>query len=199
MNKPDYKKITQALSYIAGKNGGAINYMKAIKLVYLSDRLHLRKYGRLITNDQMVGMKNGTVGSQTKDVATLNGDFLPYSAYQYAEDNLVKDNFIIKTQRKTMEDLSETDIECLDVIFDKLGSINEFDLANKVTHDLPEWKRHEYEIVTEGKTCVDIDELDMFKSPISIPVLKEIYNQSETELALSRDLYLECKEREEVI
>jgi len=65
----DCRKTTQALNYFAIKAGGTINRMKAIKLVYLADRYHLRKYCRLITNDIYFAMDNGPVASGVKDIA----------------------------------------------------------------------------------------------------------------------------------
>jgi len=44
----NHKKAVQTLAYFAQKEGGVINKMKAFKLIWLSDRLHLRKYGRPI-------------------------------------------------------------------------------------------------------------------------------------------------------
>ena len=59
-----YKKATQALNFFALKKDGKINKMKAIKLIYLADRLHLRKYGRPIVGDIYWAMKLGPVGSR---------------------------------------------------------------------------------------------------------------------------------------
>lgn len=52
----DYRKTTQALNFFAVKNGGHINKMRSIKLIYFADRFHLRKYGRPITNDEYFAM-----------------------------------------------------------------------------------------------------------------------------------------------
>src|SRR3990167_7093267 len=78
-----YKKATQALNFFAQKKDGKINKMKAIKLIYLADRLHLRKYGRPIVGDAYWAMKLGPVGSRTKRVAEL--DTMPDEAYVYAK------------------------------------------------------------------------------------------------------------------
>jgi hypothetical protein len=47
-----YKKAAQTINYFAIQNGGEIDKLHALKRVYFDDRFHLRKYGRLITNDQ---------------------------------------------------------------------------------------------------------------------------------------------------
>lgn len=68
MNTFNYKKSVQALNYLAVLEGGAINYMKALKLIWLSDRYHLRNHGRTITGDKYFALKNGPVASFTKDI-----------------------------------------------------------------------------------------------------------------------------------
>ena len=195
MNKPDYKKITQALNYIAEREGGKINYMKALKLSYLADRLHLRKYGRLITNDRLVAMKNGTLGSQAKDIVSKN-KALPYEAYHYSENKLKRDldKFTIESNYKNKDRLSETDIECIDRVISVVGDKKEFDLA-KLTHKLPEWERHEYTINRGENLVVDLEISDLFE-PTNDPLLKEIYSQSKEELRLSREIFNESLEQE---
>ena len=184
MIRPDYKKITQVLNYMAEREGGKINYMKALKLLYLADRLHLRKYGRLITDDRLVAMKKGTLGSQAKDII-LKNDNLPYIVYKYSEDKLKRDlaKYTIESNFKSKDNLSETDIECVDKVISVLGKKKEFDLA-KLTHDLPEWKRHEYVIEKGEKLVEDLDPLDLFE-PTNNHELNKIYSQPDEELILS--------------
>jgi len=189
MNKPDYKKITQVLNYIAQKSGGEVNYMKALKLLYFAERLHLRKYGRLISGDVLVAMKNGTLGSQTRDIAKLS-DYLPHVVYEYAENKLKrKDDYSIEANCADKDHLSETDIECVDKVLGILGDKDQFELA-ELTHKLPEWKKHEYEIEEDGIPVVSIDLLDLFK-PTHNDLLNKIYSQSEIQLNTSRDLFTE--------
>lgn len=60
MPNTNYRKITQALNYLATKNPDKkINKLKAIKLVWIADRYHLRKYGRPITWDTYEAMPLG--------------------------------------------------------------------------------------------------------------------------------------------
>lgn len=56
-----YRKAAQALNYFAIQNGGEIEKLQALKLIYFADRYHLRKYGRPITNDQYWAMNFGPV------------------------------------------------------------------------------------------------------------------------------------------
>ncbi len=195
--KPDYKKIIQVLNYIAEKAGGKIPYMKALKLLYLADRLHLREYGRLITDDKLVAMKYGTLGSQAKNIVTMS-EYLPHIVYEFVEDKLKRnDDLSIQTNYKERDELSQTDIECVDKIFSEFGKKTQFELAD-LTHELPEWKKHEYSIEKEKIKVVKIDVYDLFK-PTENKELGKIYSQSEAELELSKDLFSESLEQKALV
>jgi len=79
----DYKKATQAINYLAIKEGGRIEKLKLIKLVYFADRYHLRRYGRPMINDAYFAMPLGPVGSSVKDIAEFSS-FLDETERVYA-------------------------------------------------------------------------------------------------------------------
>ena len=85
----NYKKSVQALNILAFKNGGVINKMKAIKLIWLSDRLHLRKFGRTITGDDYYALPNGPVPSATRDILE-SSNFLDDVASDYAKEYITE-------------------------------------------------------------------------------------------------------------
>lgn len=198
MNRPDYKKITQVLNYIAEKEGGEVNYMKALKLLYFADRLHLRKYGRLITDDRLVAMNKGTLGSQARDII-LKNEVLPYNVFEYSKDKLKRDlkKYTIGPNFKDKSSLSKTDIECVDKVISIFGDKEEFDLA-ELTHKLPEWKRHEYVIEKKEKLVEDLEPLDLFE-PTDNRELNKIYSQSDEELTISKNLFLEYLDQEKIL
>lgn len=200
MANPDYKKIIQALNYLATKEGGSIDYLKAIKLLYLADRLHLRKYGRLITDDHLVAMWNGTLGSMTKDIANHSQQFLPYEVYKYSEDKLARDKaaYTITAKSEDKDRLSDTDMECMNEVFKTLGSLDGFKLGD-LTHNLPEWKRHEYVITKKEKLKMDLEPSDLFEVSDGKENLGEIYMQSPNDLELSKELFFDSKEQESLI
>ena len=141
--KFNHKKAVQMLNLLAEKNGGKINKMKAIKLVFFADRYHLRKYGRPITNDEYFAMDFGPVPSGAKDIAELSG-FLSSSETDYASEFIeVMDSYTYKSKKDADKKVfSDTDLEALSFSWDKYGHLDKFKLA-ELTHDLPEWKRHE--------------------------------------------------------
>ncbi len=72
----DEKKAT-ALAAIIIKNDngkGAMNYMKLLKMMYMCDRLTLRKFNHTITHDTYIAMKKGPVLSYTYNIIAMADD-----------------------------------------------------------------------------------------------------------------------------
>lgn len=140
----NYQKAIQAIVFFAQKEGNRINRMKALKLVYFADRYHLRKYGSLITNDEYYAMEYGPVASGVKDILELS-DFLDRREKEYAVQFLKKaEQFHIEvTHPFQSRVLSQTEIEALSFAWEKFGQYDALTLSKKVTHQYPEWKRHE--------------------------------------------------------
>ena len=163
----NYRKAIQVLNFFAIKEGGTINKMKAIKLIWLSDRAHLRKYGRPILNDNYYAMKFGPVPSFTKDLCECDNAFLDDS-----EKN--ERNSYIKPHHSNMNydsvaDLntklfSQSDLEILEAVYSHFGMHDPFYLANTLSHQFPEWKKHEETINTNGRSRVEMDYEDFFEN-----------------------------------
>jgi uncharacterized phage-associated protein len=59
------RKAAQVAAFFAIAEGGSINVLKLVKLVYLADRLFMKKYDCPILNDHLVSMPHGPVNSMT--------------------------------------------------------------------------------------------------------------------------------------
>ena len=68
------KKTTQVASLFIEKEGGTINYMKLIKLLYFADREALVSWERPLTGDTYFSMKHGPVLSNVLDIINNAGD-----------------------------------------------------------------------------------------------------------------------------
>ncbi len=160
----DPKKGTQALNFFAIKEGGIINKMKALKLIYFADRFHLRKYGRLVTNDIYLAMRYGPVPSAVKNIAESN-DFLEDDIKEYSNIYVEpSDNLVLKSIDKIDESVfSESDIEALNFAWKQFGKYTQFQLA-ELTHYYPEWKRWETFLGSLG-SCWQMDILDFLEDP----------------------------------
>lgn len=158
-----YKKAAQALNIFAIENGGVINKMKALKLVFFADRYHLRKYGRPITNDEYYAMPFGPVASGVKDIAEFS-DFLGETEQEYAAQFIERpDQYTIRSKAACNEKVfSKSDLEALRYAWEKFGQVEEFALV-ELTHQYPEWKRHESAIETTQRIKMFYE--DFFEDP----------------------------------
>lgn len=157
-----HRKATQALNWLARQAGGRLNKMAALKLVFFADRYHLRKYGRPITGDTYLAMNYGPVPSSTKDLAYLS-DFLSNHERSYAETYLQQSamdahSFESKAEPETRV-FSQTDVEALTFAWSQFGRFDQFALAD-ITHDYPEWKRHEAALKSKETTRVPMHYAD---------------------------------------
>jgi uncharacterized phage-associated protein len=188
----DYKKAVQTLNFFALKEGGKIDKLKALKLVWLADRYHLRNFGRPIINDTYFAMEYGPVASSVKDLAS-------FCYLSDSEDNYEKiylEEFLKKADEYGIESVkgidkqvfSKTDIEVLDTIYSEYGKIKPFDLA-KISHKFPEWKKFENSLKS-GVSREVMDYRDFFSNPEE-DGFKNIFNESGEQLIMSKNIFEE--------
>jgi len=179
----DYKKATQSLNYFADKSGGKINRLKALKLIYFADRYHLRKYGRLITNDTYYAMDNGPVATGTKDIAE-ESEFTGIEAQNYASnyiESFGKYNFISKKPVDKAE-LSVSDLEALGYVWNKFGHLDQWAIVD-LTHKYPDWHKHKLSLELADRIEMNLD--DFFDDPIS--KFDKCFALTDEEKAIRRD------------
>ena len=91
MKANQHRKSIQMLNLFAYESGGTINRLKAIKLSWLADRLHLRKYGRPISYDKYSALPHGLVASYTKDLVDNNTSWVAEDHLVYKQEYLTSD------------------------------------------------------------------------------------------------------------
>lgn len=144
-----YKKSTQAINYFAIQNGGTIDKLRVLKLIFFADRYHLRKYGRPITNDEYWAMEFGPVASGVKDLAEL--DSISGKEKHYAMEFLrlgKPAHKLISRQAVDAAVFSESDLEALRFAWQHFGETKSL---VDVTHLYPEWKRFEARLKTDTR------------------------------------------------
>lgn len=184
----DFEKATQALNKLAQISGGKINKMKAIKLLWLADRYHLRKYGRPIFNDNYYAMEFGPVGSSTKDLAefsVLSPEEQEYAARFIKPD--AKRLHFESVRNVDLEVFSDSDIEAIDEVFKNYGNKDQFELAD-FSHYFPEWKKFET-VLSSSASRMPMSYSDFFKNPDGETPLKNIFDDSPKELEQSKETF----------
>jgi hypothetical protein len=158
----EHRKTTQALNFFAIQNGGAIDKLRALKLVFFADRYHLREYGRPVTNDQYWAMRLGPVPSATKDLFEM--DTTSREERHYAEKFFAKGippHTIRSIAAVDTSVLSASDREALDFAWRTAGRRSRI---VERTHVYPEWKRHAAALKGDS-TRVPMDYLDFLDDP----------------------------------
>lgn len=126
------RKAAQACAYFAAKCEMGIDKLKLIKLIYLSEREHLATKQRPIFWDDLRSLPHGPIGS-----STLNGidGFIHQEIWShYIARN---GNKVFSTKRFARDDfdeLSNSEIKSLSVIWEKYNKLSASALRN-YTHD----------------------------------------------------------------
>jgi uncharacterized phage-associated protein len=137
--KPKFRedKATQAAAILLRARGGTMSYMKLLKLLYLADREALIRWGRPITYDSYVAMKNGPVLSRTYNLVS-QGD-PPGEESLWTTCISEPEHYSVSLKGDCDADqLSDAEEELLLEIFGLFGAKGRWDLV-EFTHTLPEW------------------------------------------------------------
>jgi uncharacterized phage-associated protein len=186
----DYKKATQAINYLAKKEGGKIDKLKLIKLVYFADRYHLRRYGRPMVNDAYLAMTYGPVGSSVKDIAEFSS-FLDDTELEYASQYLKKGDEAHKVVSIADVDedvFSQSELEALAFAYDEFGGKTAPALVD-LTHIYPEWDKFKSALQSKETTRETMSYMDFFSNPENAG--NDKFALSEDMLAASKELYEE--------
>ena len=186
----NFKKSVQALNYFAIQAGGQVNKMKALKYIWLSERLHLRKYGRLILNDAYFALKNGPVASNTKDLVE-DTSFLSKeeSVYRHAYLETV-DNYTYQSIEGFQGDVfSDSDIQVMKSIYETFSGYDEFQLSDE-SHKYVEWKKYESYFSSGSASRFPMKILDFFENSENNHIIFEV---DADYLETVKEVYLENK------
>jgi hypothetical protein len=160
-------KMLQALYYIQEKapssNRDRFNVVYLLKMIFFSDRYHLRHFGITATLDDYYAMKLGPVASYTYDI--LKGDIfnLDCADAKYLDSikEIDKNNVEIKQQKD--DELSVSFKESIDFALKEFGNCD-WGKLSEISHCYPEWKKHENELSGFNKR-VQMNETDFFDDP----------------------------------
>lgn len=134
-------KATQAAARLLSREGGRMNHMKLIKLLYLAEREAIVRYGRPITFDWYYSLPHGPVLSYTLN--NINSENGPkeegYWAAVISERRGHQVGLKDRSCDPPNDQLSPAEEALLDEIFEKYGHQNQWQLRD-FSHTLPEWQ-----------------------------------------------------------
>ncbi len=135
------RKAAQVVAYFALAEGGSINVLKLMKLVYLADREFIARYDTPILNDCFVSMDHGPVNSMT------------YNYVQGCEDRRAEwDQFVSdranhqvavadsKLSIENLDELSDAETAVLADVSSKFKSFSGYQLRDYTHENCPEWE-----------------------------------------------------------
>lgn len=133
------EKALVATTYLANRSGETMYTI--LKMVYVADRLHLERYGRPITGDRFIAMKEGACPSKIYDSMKVlrggsNHNYLPASEHYLEVDATTYD--VIVKDMPSLDALSASEIECLDETVSILNRLGRWHIRN-LAHDVA-WK-----------------------------------------------------------
>ena len=133
------KKAAQAAALLILRNGGEMNYLALMKLLYLVDREALLRFGKPITGDRVVAMKHGPVLSRVYDLVSQKKQESPQSEWHKFIPRPNTYVFTVKfSGLPETGEMSQAEIAVIDEVFAKFRHMNEWELV-AFTHKLPEW------------------------------------------------------------
>lgn len=166
---PRYRedKTVQAAARFLQHAGGAMSYMKLIKLLYVMDRTALSRWGHPVTYDRYVSMPHGPVLSFTLDRINEGDEpnYLGYWSKFISPPSAYEVSLIAHPQD---DDLSEAETSLIDDIYAEYGRWDQWQLRDYCHENFSEWKNPEgtsfaidYRDILEavGKTEAEIKEI----------------------------------------
>ncbi len=139
VNYLDIKKTIEAIVYVAEKTNDLFHIMKVL---YYADKIHLEGYGRLITGDRYIAMKDGPVPSGAYDIIkSVRGDGLTQIDARPEDAFKVEDwTEIIPIRKPTLDYFSESDIEALNKSIETYAHMKLGELWD-VAHEEPSYQQ----------------------------------------------------------
>lgn len=136
------RRVAQMAAFFASKQGGTINVLKLMKLLYLSDRESLKQTGLPISYDNIVSMPDGPVLS--KSLNLINGTFDIESSATWDEwisDRANHEVAVKRTfKRADLDQLSNSDLSVLETVWSQFGWMNKYKLRDWTHENCPEWE-----------------------------------------------------------
>lgn len=138
------KKAAQVSAFFANQEGGRINVLKLVKLLYLSDRYFMEKYRAPILYDNFYSLDNGPVVSYTLNL--INGEIQQSADWDEWMSDRDRHEVAInrpvnqRLDREDLDELSDAEFAALEEVWRKFGSKNQWDLVEWTHTHCSEWK-----------------------------------------------------------
>lgn len=134
-------KTVQVAAMFLDLHGGKMKYLGLLKLLYLADRIALKRLERPLSGDKYFSMDFGPVLSTTYDLIKNRPILEAIDIWKkHISTRDESSNYVVELLTKPGDDeLSEEEEEIIREVYRKCGNRDRFELA-ELTHYLPEWQ-----------------------------------------------------------
>ncbi len=139
--KDEILKMRAAVLYVLHAFDEGVDYIKLFKILYFAQKEHLVKYGRGVIDDTFHALRYGPVPSFIyKSLQMSEGKFEKESDFKPLYDHISvnEKSIVFSDEKPDMDELSVSDIECLDKSIKKYHDMNSYRLSAR-SHDVA-WK-----------------------------------------------------------
>jgi uncharacterized phage-associated protein len=134
------RKAGQIAAFFARRQGGSINILKLVKLIYLSERDFLRAYDSSMLNDHLVSMDNGPVNSRTLDKINAFSADNGWSDFVSDRSNHMVGLVNPAIADDDLNELSRAELKTLAGVWDQFGHMTQWQLVDYTHEHCPEWE-----------------------------------------------------------
>jgi uncharacterized phage-associated protein len=150
-------KATQAASRFLTLEGGKMQYIKLIKLLYLLDRAALLKWGRPVTTDRYISMAYGPVVHNVYELI-IEPRAVPNVGEIWRRHISPKSHFLVRLVKDPgVGELSRAEEKLIVSIFKKFGAKHWSELV-EFSHTFAEWR------IPGTQKATQIDVRDILKA-----------------------------------
>lgn len=162
------KKSTQVAAKFLALHGGKMEFLRLVKLMYLTDRAALFKWNRPLSGDRYVSMREGPTLSKVYDF--IKGH--PREKADYWDTYIGKrhGHDIDLLREPDYGELSENEIELISHVHEKYGYMDIWELVDGICHNLPEWE-------DPGRSSI----------PIDIETILKVFGKTAEDISIIRE------------
>lgn len=172
------RKSAQTAARLLELNGGEMNYLALMKLLYLADRKALLQLGMPITGDRVVAMRHGPVLSRVFDLVSQKKQTLPQSEWHKFIPRPGSYTYTVRFSGvPETDELSEAEVAVLDGVFAEFRSYDQWALVD-FTHKLPEWQDPQ-----ETSVPISFEEI-LRKEKVSEETIADLAEQADADRAM---------------
>lgn len=131
------QKATEAASILIQLNGGTINHMALIKLLYFIDREAFSRWERPVTYDIYKSLPHGPIVDTIYNLVKKKEKSVFWS--QYIHPIKSKYEVMLTGAPPKIRKLSRAEVDLIGEIYSKYGRLGPFELE-KISHTFPEWQ-----------------------------------------------------------